>query len=122
MAQFDFRGTAISETSLSPLMDGKERISMDGLISTYPNGVTVTEFDLLSGQQGEYAVCTFAEDSSKFFFGGAILTKIVLKWIAGFDGDCELASHTLKDNGGVKMRFKHGRTKKGQQLTLVEIL
>lgn len=119
---FNFRQTAISETSLSPLMDGRERISMDGLINQYPDGVTVTEFDLLNGGQGEYAVCTFAEDSKKFFFGGAILTKIVLKWIAGFDGDAEMASHTLKDNGGVKMRFKHGRTKKGQQLTLVDVL
>lgn len=122
MAKFDFREVAIAETSLSPLMDGKERIGMDDLISEYPTGVTVTGFDMLNGEKGEYAVCVFSEDENKFFFAGSILTKIVKKWIQAFDGDIDNASHTLADNGGVKMRFKHGRTKRGQQLTLVDIL
>lgn len=122
MAKFDFREVAIAETSLSPIMENKDRITVDDIISNYPDGVTITGFDMLNGEKGDYAVCVYAEDPDKFFFAGAILTKIVTKWIKAFDGDIDNASHTLGDNGGVKMRFKHGRTKRGQQLTLVEVL
>lgn len=124
MAQtkFNFREVAISETSLSPLMEGKDRLTVDDVISQYPQGITVDGFDLMNGDKGKYAICTFAEDATKFFFGGSILTKIVEKWVAGFDGDIEQASHVLKDSGGVKMQLKHGKTKNGNNLTLVDVL
>ena len=113
----DFRNIAIESTTLSPIMDGRTRLSMDDVISSYPNGVTVDGFDII-----HYSVVTFAEDSDKFFFGGKVLTNIVNGWIAVFEGDIEKASSALKDSGGVKMQFAHGRTKNGNNLTTVKII
>lgn len=119
---FDFKGTAVSATTISPIMDNRTRITMDELISKYPGGVTVNGFDMVPSDDNPYAVATFAEDSSKFFFGGSILTKIVSEWVKSFDGDVEGASKALAEAGGVKMQFSHGRTKKGNSLTLVKVL
>lgn len=119
----DFRNIAIESTTLSPIMDGRKRLSMDDVISSYPNGVTVDGFDIIhDSKNGDYSVVTFAEDSNKFFFGGKVLTNIVHGWIAVFDGDIEKASSALKDSGGVKMQFSHGRTKNGNNLTTVKII
>lgn len=119
----DFRNIAIESTTLSPIMDGRMRLSMDDVISSYPSGVTVNGFDIIhDSKNGDYAVVTFAEDSDKFFFGGKVLTNIVNRWIAAFDGDIEKASSALRDSGGVKMQFSHGRTKNGNNLTTVKII
>lgn len=119
----DFRNIAIESTTLSTIMDGRTRLSMDDVISSYPNGVTVDGFDIIhDSKNGDYSVVTFAEDSNKFFFGGKVLTNIVHGWISVFEGDIEKASIALKDSGGVKMQFSHGRTKNGNNLTTVKII
>ena len=119
----DFRNIAIESTTLSPIMDGRTRLSMDDVISSYPNGVTVDGFDIINdSKNGDYSVVTFSEDSNKFFFGGKVLTNIVHGWVAVFEGDIEKASSALKDSGGVKMQFSHGRTKNGNNLTTVKII
>lgn len=118
----DFRSIAIDSTTLSPLMDNREKLSMDDVISNYPSGVTVNGFDIVTSGDKSYSVTTFSEDDSKFFFGGTVLTKIVTGWIAAFSGDIEKASDALRDSGGVRMQFSHGRTKNGKDVTMVKII
>lgn len=119
---FDFKASAVNATTISPLMDNRTRMTMDAVINEYPQGVTVIEFDLVPSDDKPYAVAVCAECPDKFFFGGSILTKIVNEWAKAFDGDVEGASHALKDCGGVKMQFSHGRTKNGNNITLVKVL
>lgn len=37
--------------------------------------VTITDFDFLTGQDGDYAVFILSEEPSKFFFGGKVITN-----------------------------------------------
>ena len=122
-----FARIARSATSLSPIIEGKVKIPTEDIIKIYPDGITINNFDMVSGtdQQGAptmYPVYTFEEDDTKFGFGGAVLKKIIESWIAAFDGDIESTQKALKANGGVKLRFSQGRTKRGNNITMVEVV
>lgn len=124
---FDFRKSAQSTTTLSPLMEGRLKVSMEDIMKRYPDGVTVNRFDFISYEDAKkgqvtYPVLTIAEDDSVCFFGGYILTRICNEWTSGFDGDVEATSAALAENGGVKMKFKAGKTKGGNSVTTVEII
>lgn len=119
---FDFRSAAQNATTISKLMENRTRLTIDDVIKNYPQGVTITGFDLVQSDDNPYAVVICAEAPDKFFFGGSILTKIVNEWVKSYDGDIDAASSDLGESGGVRMQFSHGRTKKGNSLTLVKVL
>lgn len=121
-----FASMARQATSLSSVMEGRSKISMEDIMKAYPNGVTVTEFDFVTtadkrGAEHTYPVLAIAEDSNICFFGGAVLNKICVSWAESFDGDIQVASDALKAEGGVKMRFEKGSTKSGNSITKVII-
>lgn len=117
-----FSSIARRETTLSPLMEGKEKLDTDDVIKLYPKGFTVNGFDMVKAGVDSYPVLTIKEDSTKFIFGGAIMNNICLAWIEAFDGDIEAASEALNESGGVKMMFEKTRTKTGNNLTKPVIL
>lgn len=117
-----FTRIAQETTSLSPLMQGRDKFSMEELIKEYPNGVTVMEFDKVESGDESYPVFTFAEKPNVFTCGGRILANICDAWVKEYNGDIETASNDLKNAGGVRMRFYAGRTKNGNNLTKVDIL
>lgn len=100
---------------------GKEKVEIDEVMRIFPNGVTVTSFDFLTGSDGDFAVCGFAEDESVFFFGGKILTGMCKAWAEGYASTKE-ASADLASEGGVKLRFKRSKTKANRDVTLVEVV
>lgn len=117
-----FATVARKETSLSQLMDGRERISMDDIIRDYPQGVTVNAFDFIGSGDDAYPVFLFAENPQKFAFGGTVFAGVARAWGDMFDGDLERASQELKTAGGVKMVFAKSRTKNGNTCTTVTVL
>lgn len=122
-----FANLARKATTLSPIIEGKTKIPVSDIISNYPDGITLTNFDIISGtdQNGEatnYPVFTFAEDETKFGFGGTVLKNIVKAWLAAFDGDIESCSKALAANGGVKLKFAQGRTKSGRNVTTIDVI
>lgn len=123
----NFGKVANENVTLSQLMIGREKISMDDLIKEYPNGVTVMEFSTVTYEDGNqivhYPVFAFKEDDSKFFLGGYVLNKIVDSWLdaCGADNEAEV-SDALKEQGGVHMKFTAGKTKGGRNITNVEII
>ena len=122
-----FANLAMKAVSLSPIIEGKTKISVADIVSQYPDGITVTDFDIVSGtdQNGEaitYPVFTFAEDTSRFGFGGKVMRSIVDNWVHAFDGDIEATSKALAANGGVKLRFSLGKTKNGRPITLIDVV
>lgn len=117
-----FSSIAKKATSLSPLMNGREKIGVDELIAKYPNGITLTEFDIITTGVDTFPVFLFAEDDTKFSFGGTVLHNIIEAWVTDMGGDIEATSKELKSEGGVKMKFEKSRTKTGNNVTLVEIL
>lgn len=122
-----FANLARKATTLSPIIEGKTKIPVSDIISNYPDGITLTNFDIISGtdQNGEatnYPVFTFAEDETKFGFGGTVLKNIVNAWLAAFDGDIDSCSKALAANGGVKLKFAQGRTKSGRNVTTIDVI
>ncbi len=117
-----FTNIARKATTLSPIMSGRDKIQMDDLISEYPDGVTVTGFDIINTNADSFPVFVFAEDTSKFAFGGTILHNILDEFVSYFDGDIEKTSNELANSGGIKLKFYKSRTKTGNNVTLVEVL
>lgn len=112
-----FSAAAKKATTLSPIMEGKERLTVDDVISLYPEYITINGFDIISTGMESYPVLTFAEDSGKFVFGGAIMNNICHDWAELCEGDVEEASKQLNLAGGVKIKFEKARTKAGNNLT-----
>lgn len=106
----------------SHVITGHEKISTDEVIKTYPDGITLTAFDIIPNDAGGYAVFTFSEAPTKFLNGGTLLTKMAFQWANAFDGDVEEASAKLTECGGVKVKLTSKRTKRGNTITAVEIL
>ena len=124
---FNFKKVAQENTVLSEVMKNRDKIMMEEICKVYPEGVTVTEFDIIEttnekGVQERYCVCAIAEDEKVCFFGGVILTKICDEWAKEFDGDTVKATEALKAEGGVKMKFTRAKTKQNRDVTTVEIL
>ncbi len=117
-----FANIAKKQTTLSPIMENRTKLSTEELIKQYPNGVTVCEFDMIEIGDESFPVFTFAEDETRFVFGGTVLGNIVYAWVSDYDGDIEGASKALNAVGGVKMRFSKGRTKNGNNITLVDVV
>ena len=112
-----FSVAAKKATTLSPIMEGKERLTVDDVINLYPDYITINGFDIITSGAESYPVLIFAEDSSKFVFGGAIMNNICHDWVGLCDGDIEEASKQLGLAGGVKIKFEKARTKAGNNLT-----
>lgn len=122
-----FANIARRATTISPIIEGKTKIPVAEIISTYPDGITITAFDMVQGtdQQGNatsYPVFVFAEDETRFGFGGTVLKNIVHAWIEAFEGDIESCSKALAANGGVKLRFAQGHTKAGRSVTTIDVV
>lgn len=118
----EFKKLAQQATTLSPIMEGRTKIETEDIIKYYPDGITIVAFDFVTVEDKTYPVCAFREDDRKFLNGGTVLMKILSAWVAAYDGDIEECSADLCNEGGVKVKFSAGKTKKGQNITLVEIL
>lgn len=122
-----FAEIAKRETNLSPVLQGRTKVSVSEIMSKYPGGVTIVEFDLIrtrdkQGEESEYPVLAIEEDSSVCFFGGFVLHRIVKEWVALYSGDVAEASKSLAEAGGVKIKMHERKTKSGNNITTVEVV
>ena len=122
-----FATLAKRATTLSNLMDGREKLGTEEVINKYPNGITITEFDIVTtpdqnGNPATYPVIAFEEDNTKFIYGGKALMDVVTMWLANFEGDVETTSNALKAAGGVKVKLSAGKTKQGRNFTRVDVI
>lgn len=116
-----FRDLAVKATTTSKLMENRTRISTDEIITKYPDGVTITAFDFMNGDNDHYPVCVFKENENECFFGGSGLTEICEQWLNGYD-DTESCSAALAAEGGVKIKFVRTRTKNNRTFTKCEVV
>ena len=63
-----FAEIAKKETSLSPVLQGRTKVSVSEIMSKYPDGVTIVEFDLIRtrDKQGEESEYVMVEDEVEF--------------------------------------------------------
>lgn len=119
-----FRAIALETLTLTPLMAGKNQIKTEELSG---EEVTVTDFDFATitdekGEEKTFPVLLLDEYPDCYYNGGTLLMKLCMAWASAFGGDPEAASVALKKEGGVRLRFKEGKTKRGQNITTVEVL
>lgn len=118
----NFKSLATAATTLSPLMTDRIKLSTDEIISQYPEGITITEFDSITMKDSQYYIATFAEDDKAYINCGQILSKVFDRFVEAFDGDIAGASETLKTQGGLKVKLNKSRTRGGNSITTVTVI
>ena len=122
MKNLNLKALAVESTQFSELTVNREKTETDDIIKKYPDGITITGFDFVTTAKDRYPVIVFAEDDTKFFFGGYLFTKLFDYWIEKSDGTVEEVSNYLKEIGGLRLRLFKTRTKAGNSLTNFEVL
>lgn len=119
----NFRNLARKATTLSELMVNREKIKTVDVIKNFPDGITLNSVDVIKTSDAEYPVFTFVEDSTKFYCGGIVLSKIVDTWVNEYNGDLRKLNHDLAECGGVKVKLTETKTRDGKNnVTQVEVV
>lgn len=120
----DFRGMAKRQTTLSEVMNDREKITTQEVIERYPDGITIVAFDYIQSKKskGKYPVFNFSEDMTLFCNGGTVLDRIFTDFVNAMDGDVAAASNELRRQGGLQVKLSNGKTKAGDDLVMVEVI
>lgn len=125
----DFKKIALDATTMSELMNGRDKMDTEELIKKYPNGVTIDFIDNVNMQQeeGEENVWIFVteEQPNKFTFAGFVLTKIFNNILDEFEGDyaemIETYNSALKEDK-LRVKLERAKTKSKREITKVTVL
>lgn len=125
----DFKKIALDATTMSELMNERDKMDTEELIKKYPNGVTIDFIDNVNMQQedGEENVWIFVteEQPDKFTFGGFVLAKIFNNILAEFEGDyakmIETYNSALKEDK-LRVKLERAKTKSKREITKVTVL
>lgn len=122
-----FAEAAKKATTLSILMEGREKTSVADIVYKHPDGITIMAADIISGvnDKGEpysYPVIVYKEDETKYLNGGTVLNRVVEEWLSLVDGDIEAMNEGLRQDGGVRVKLESGRTAAGRNITKVIVL
>lgn len=128
----NFKKVAQENTLLSPIMVGRDKLETEEVIN---KELTIVVFDFApkfdqtgnpvvdekTGEVDTFGVVVFKEMPEKYYCVGSVFTKVCRAWAAPFESAKD-ASEALTAEGGVKVKFTPSKTKKGNNLTAVEIL
>lgn len=126
----DFKKIALDATTMSELMNGRDKMDTEELIKKYPDGVTIDFIDNvnMSQEDGEAeSVWIFVteEQPDKFTFGGFVLAKIFNNILAEFEGDydamIEEYNSSLKEDK-LRVKLERAKTKSKREITRVTVL
>ena len=125
----DFKKIALDATTMSELMNDRDKMDTEELIKKYPNGVTIDFIDNVNMQQedGEENVWIFVteEQPNKFTFAGFVLAKIFNNILAEFEGDyaemIETYNSALKEDK-LRVKLERAKTKSKREITKVTVL
>lgn len=125
----DFKKIALDATTMSELMNGRDKMDTEELIKNYPNGVTIDFIDNVNMQQedGDENVWIFVteEQPNKFTFAGFVLAKIFNNILDIFEGDyaemIESYNSALKEDK-LRVKLERAKTKSKREITKVTVL
>lgn len=125
----DFKKIALDATTMSELMNGRDKMDTEELIKKYPDGVTIDFIDNVNMQQedGEENVWIFVteEQPNKFTFAGFVLAKIFNNILDEFEGDytemIEMYNSALKEDK-LRVKLERAKTKSKREITKVKVL
>lgn len=125
----DFKKIALDATTISEIMNGRDKMDTEELIKKYPEGVTIDFIDNVNMQQedGEENVWIFVteEQPNKFTFAGFVLAKIFNNILAEFEGNyaemIETYNSALKEDK-LRVKLERAKTKAKREITKVTVL
>ena len=125
----DFKKIALDATTMSEIMNGRDKMDTEELIKKYPEGVTIDFIDNVNMQQedGEENVWIFVteEQPNKFTFAGFVLAKIFNNILAEFEGDyaemIKTYNSALKEDK-LRVKLERAKTKSKREITKVTVL
>lgn len=126
----DFKKIALDATTISELMNGRDKMDTEELIKKYPDGVTIDFIDNvnMSQEDGEAEnvwIFVTEEQPDKFTFGGFVLAKIFNNILAEFEGDydamIEEYNSSLKEDK-LRVKLERAKTKAKREITKVTVL
>ena len=125
----DFKKIALDATTMSELMNGRDKMDTEELIKKYHDGVTIDFIDNVNMQQedGEENVWIFVteEQPDKFTFAGFVLAKIFNNILSEFEGDyavmIETYNSALKEDK-LRVKLERAKTKTKREITKVTVL
>lgn len=125
----DFKKIALDVTTMSEIMNGRDKMDTEELIKKYPEGITIDFIDNVNMQQedGEENVWIFVteEQPNKFTFAGFVLAKIFNNILAEFEGDyaemIETYNSALKEDK-LRVKLERAKTKSKREITKVTVL
>ena len=126
----DFKKIALDVTTMSELMNGRNKMDTEELIKKYPDGVTIDFIDNvnMSQEDGEAEnvwIFVTEEQPDKFTFGGFVLAKIFNNILAEFEGDyaemIETYNSALKEDK-LRVKLERAKTKSKREITKVTVL
>lgn len=103
-----------------PDLEGRTAIKPAEVMKKHPDGVTIVAFGWW--KDGELVPVIVKEEPDRFIWAGKILTDIVEAWVCQYDYKAETCSEALAAEGGVKVKFREGKTKGGRPITFVDIV
>lgn len=125
----DFKKIALDATTMSELMNGRDKMDTEELIKKYPDGVTIDFIDNVNMQQedGEENVWIFVteEQPNKFTFGGFVLAKIFNNILAEYEGDYDAMIEEYNSSLKVdklRVKLERAKTKTKREITKVTVL
>lgn len=118
---------AQNSITLSPLMVDRVAVKTEDIVSKYPNGITVTDFDIvdavIDSKPAHFAVLTFAEDKTAYYTSGIIITKMIDAFVDECGSINEARANYDADSDKLKLKLEKGYDKSGtKNLTKVTIL
>lgn len=126
----DFKKIALDATTMSELMNGRDKMDTEELIRKYPDGVTIDFIDNVNmsqedGEAEKVWIFVTEEKPDKFTFGGFVLAKIFNNILAEFDGDydamIEEYNSSLKEDK-LRVKLERAKTKTKREITKVTVL
>lgn len=125
-ATFDPFAIADRVLTISPIIEGKNKMTTDEIMAAYPDGLHITAVDFLKSDKAgapDYVVINYAEDPSAWFAGGERLSTLFAAYLASdyVGGDLAVLNGYLAEHP-IAVKLSKGKTKKGNRITLVEVI
>lgn len=126
----DFKKIALDATTMSELMNGRDKMDTEELIKKYPDGVTIDFIDNVSmsqedGEAENVWIFVTEEQPDKFTFAGFVLAKIFNNILSEFEGDyaemIETYNSALKEDK-LRVKLERAKTKTKREITKVTVL
>ena len=110
--------------AIDPILDGRNKITIEDLIAQYPDGVSIDGFSIYQPVNKIYPerpVFSFVEDGTKYFNGGKVLKEMVTAWLDSYDNDRVAINEELKKSP-LKVKLEKITLRNGNKFTKVTVI